>query len=198
MLVKRLTYTAVFALLVSVVGYGVPTLAQSEDDRDGTVRQQKHEGQGWERADNGAWVNPADDPRYPGASPSVGVVETGDDMDADGFKPEALLNNGVEDVDDDSGVIITQETTTTPDVQEPMDTSVDTTQDTTVDTTQDTTVDTTRDDTMTPDVDTTTSDVQTDAEIPTTIDNSAVESRTATDTTVRSRTASTRRHTRLD
>jgi hypothetical protein len=192
MLVKRLTYTAVFALLVSVVGYGVPTLAQSEDDRDGTVRQQKHEGQGWERADNGAWVNPADDPRYPGASPSVGVVETGDDMDADGFKPEALLNNGVEDVDDDSGVIITQETTTTPDVQEQdsVDTSVDTTQDTTVDTTQN--------DTVTPDVDTTTSDVQTDAEIPTTIDNSAVESRTATDTTVRSRTASTRRHTRLD
>jgi hypothetical protein len=194
MLVKRLTYTAVFALLVSVVGYGVPTLAQSEDDRDGTVRQQKHEGQGWERADNGAWVNPADDPRYPGASPSVGVVETGDDMDADGFKPEALLNNGVEDVDDDSGVIVTQETTTTPDVQEPVDTSVDTTQDTTVDTT----VDTTQDDTMTPDVDTTTSDVQTDAEIPTTIDNSAVEASTATDTTVRSRTASTRRHTRLD
>ena len=192
MLVKRLTYTAVFALLVSVVGYGVPTLAQSEDDRDGTVRQQKHEGQGWERADNGAWVNPADDPRYPGASPSVGVVETGDDMDADGFKPEALLNNGADEVDDDSGVIITQETTTTPDVQQQdsVDTSVDTTQDTPVDTIQN--------DPVTPDVDTTTSDVQTDAEIPTTIDNAAVESSTTTDTTVRSRTASTRRHTRLD
>jgi hypothetical protein len=192
MLVKRLTYTAVFALLVSVVGYGVPTLAQSEDDRDGTVRQKKHEGQGWERAENGAWVNPADDPRYPGASPSVGVVETGDDMDADGFKPEALLNNGVEEVDDDSGVIITQETTTTPDVQQQdsVDTSVDTTQDTPVDTIQN--------DPVTPDVDTTTSDVQTDAEIPTTIDNSAVDSSTTADTTVRSRTASTRRHTRLD
>ena len=186
MLVRRITLTTMFALVTAAMAtFGTPTLALSQDT--GTVKQDKHAKQGWEKADNGSYVNPADDPRYPGASPSAGTVTTKDDMDSDGFKPKALID-GAEDDDSDletGTVIVTrQEVSPTPVPQDQTDTTstdVDADTSTSVDRI-DTTTDV--DSTMQNDVDTTT----------TTAERDTMVDRAPTAPVAKS----TRRHTRLE
>jgi hypothetical protein len=188
MLVRRIVFTAIFALVTaSMATFGAPTLAQSQDsDQKATVKQDKQAKQGWEKADNGSYVNPADDPRYPGASPSAGTVQTKDDMDSDGFKPKALIEGAQDDDADDIGTVVVtrQEVLPTPVPQDQTDTTstdVDADLRTDVDT-----IDTTTDvDTSTQtDVDTTT----------TTAERDAMVNRTPTAPAA----TSTRRHTRLE
>jgi hypothetical protein len=189
MLVRRITFTAMFALVTAAMAtFGTPTLAQSQDsDQKATVKQDKQAKQGWEKADNGSYVNPADDPRYPGASPSAGTVQTKDDMDSDGFKPKALIEGAQDDdADDEAGTVIVtrQEVTPAPVPQDQTDSTR-----TDVDTDVSTDVDTV---TTTTDVD---SSTQTDVDTTTT---TAERTTTVNRTPTAPAATSTRRHTRLE
>lgn len=188
MLVRRIVFTAIFAMITaSMATFGAPTLAQSQDsDQKATVKQDKQAKQGWEKADNGSYVNPADDPRYPGASPSAGTVQTKDDMDSDGFKPKALIEGSQDNDADDAGTIVVtrQDVLPTPGAQDQTDTTrtdVDADVSTDVDT-MDTTTDV--DNSTQTDVDTTTT--------------TAERNSTVNRTTTAPAATSARRHTRLE
>ena len=96
MIARKLITGALFACLgVAAAGAGSSALAQNGgkrlDHHNDRVSAKKYAG--WQQTRNGSYVQPVGDPRYPGASPSGGAaVMTKDDMDADAFKPAAMVN----------------------------------------------------------------------------------------------------------
>jgi hypothetical protein len=90
---------------MAVAVAGAPALAKDKhrkgkslDMHNSEVQSSKY--RGWQQTANGTWVQPVGDPRYPGASPSGGrAIMTKDDMDADAFKPSALINPHADEVE---------------------------------------------------------------------------------------------------
>ena len=121
---KGFAAAALFTLLsgATVGYYSVPSLAQQSGGAN-TPHDTKHAD--WPTAPNGTAVQPENNPRYPGDSPSRGAVTTKDDMDSESFRPTA---GGKEE---GGSAVVTQEpvqsdtTTTSTDTSTQSDTTVD-------------------------------------------------------------------------
>jgi hypothetical protein len=132
MIGRKVAVGALFAFLsVSVAGIGTTALAQERgkglDQHNRDVHAKKYAG--WQRTANGSWVQPVGDPRYPGASPSGGAgIMTKDDMDADAFKPAAMINPSFREVGTfyappEAGTVTVRYEPTSEEVSEPMETN---------------------------------------------------------------------------
>ena len=105
---NRLVAGALFAA-IALAGASTTVLAKQK-------HRQKREARpyaGWQQTANGTYVQPVGDPRYPGASPSGGrAIQTKDDMDAESFKPSALVERGQSE-NEGGRMIVTYERTDT-------------------------------------------------------------------------------------
>src|SRR5215203_5675025 len=123
MMPKGFAAAALFTLLsgATIGYYTVPSLAQQSGGAN-TPNDTKHAD--WPKAPNGTAVQPENDPKYPGDSPSRDAVTTKDDMDAESFRP-----TGGDTEENGGAVVVTQQpienSTPSTDVSTQTDTTMD-------------------------------------------------------------------------